>query len=70
MNKFKFILILTIIILLGYSIYSQNDSIKESPWKFSGITALNISQINFTNWAAGGDNSINSNSFIKLSANQ
>ncbi len=67
-TKKLFYIIGVLLTFFNLKITAQQDSIK-SNWKFSGITALNISQISFSNWAAGGDNSINGNSFAKLSAN-
>ncbi len=66
--KRTLIIIGVLLTFFNLSITAQQDTIK-SNWKFSGITALNISQISFSNWAAGGDNSINGNTFAKISAN-
>lgn len=50
--------ILTIfIILFCVTIYSQTDSLKQG-WTPLGVAGLNLSQISFTNWSQGGDNSI------------
>ena len=37
-------------------------------WKFHGLTALNISQVGLTNWAAGGQSSIALNGLVSLTA--
>ncbi len=38
-------------------------------WKRGGIIGLNFSQASFTNWAAGGENSISLNSILSVFAN-
>jgi hypothetical protein len=38
-------------------------------WKNSGVFSLNMSQATFTNWAAGGQNSVALNGLINLTAN-
>lgn len=38
-------------------------------WNKGGDIALNFSQVSFTNWAAGGDNSIGINGMLNLFAN-
>ncbi|MBK8927540.1 MAG: DUF3078 domain-containing protein [Crocinitomicaceae bacterium] len=38
-------------------------------WKKGGLTALNISQVGLTNWAAGGQSSIALNGIVSLYAN-
>ncbi|MFI5164422.1 MAG: DUF3078 domain-containing protein [Bacteroidia bacterium] len=38
-------------------------------WKKGGMVSLSFSQISFTNWAAGGQNSFSGNSFVHLFAN-
>ncbi len=43
------------------------DSVK--PWNISGTGNLAFSQAAFSNWAAGGENSIGLNTFINLKAN-
>jgi len=37
-------------------------------WKFHGLTALNISQVGLTNWAAGGQSSLALNGIVSLTA--
>lgn len=46
---------------------AQEDTTKN--WKRGGVFSLNASQVLFTNWAAGGENSVSGNSFINLFAN-
>lgn len=50
------------------SLFSQEkDTIK--PWITGGVFSLNLAQSSFTNWAAGGQNSVALNGLINLSAN-
>jgi hypothetical protein len=58
------------IILSWYcsSAFSQDaDTVKY--WKTGGVFSLNIAQSSFTNWAAGGQNSLALNGLINLNAN-
>jgi hypothetical protein len=71
--------ILPLIIILPLTVYSQvtdvekqlreqkADSIKG--WKTGGIITLNFSQTSFTNWAAGGQNSVAGNALFSVFAN-
>jgi len=45
----------------------EQDSIKN--WKKSGVFSLNLAQSSFSNWAAGGQNSVSLNGLINLAAN-
>ncbi len=81
----KFISILAIGLLFLNSAYSQiNDmrAISEqvsnvstgkvdsvSKWKTGGVVSVNLAQSSFTNWSAGGENSISINSLVSLFAN-
>lgn len=47
---------------------SAQEPAADTLWKFSGTTALNLSQLSLSNWAAGGDNSLSGNALINLSA--
>lgn len=67
---------ITILVLTGIIIsnkaYSQedvviSDTIKD--WNIGGLISLNFSQSSFTNWVAGGDNSIGLSLFYKPYAN-
>lgn len=64
----KKIILGIISIALAFSVNAQTDSVV-SNWKKGGMVSLNASQVSFTNWAAGGQNSIAANSFINLFAN-
>ncbi|MDD3859645.1 MAG: DUF3078 domain-containing protein [Bacteroidales bacterium] len=52
------------------SLFAQTDTTQStSNWKTGGMVSLNASQVSFTHWAAGGQNSISGNSFVNLFAN-
>lgn len=38
--------------------FAQNDSLSSGPWVAEGVTGLNVSQIAFSNWTQGGENSL------------
>lgn len=61
MKKTLLLLYILFIALVGMS---QNDT----TWKKGGKFALTFSQVAFTNWAAGGENSYGGNSFLNLFA--
>lgn len=66
--KKLFILALT---LLSLQVFAQENEETEAPikpWKTSGQTALTFSQVNLSNWAAGGENSYSLNGLINLKA--
>jgi hypothetical protein len=49
---------------------AQTDTTKVEPnWKVGGVVTLNVSQVSFTNWAAGGQNAVGGNAFVNLFAN-
>ncbi len=48
--------LLLLLLFTGISAFSQNDTIKN--WKFDGKASINFSQSYFSNWAAGGENSL------------
>lgn len=64
----KKIILATFAIVVAFSVNAQTDTIK-SNWKTGGMLSLNASQVSFTNWAAGGQNSLAANSFVNLFAN-
>jgi len=69
MSKIKFFA--TVILLLLFSFYLRAEEVPDTVkgWKTGGVLSLTGSQISFTNWAAGGENSVSVNSFINLFAN-
>jgi hypothetical protein len=64
----KKIILVACIVSIGIASTAQTDTTKQN-WKIGGAMAFNASQISFTNWAAGGQNSIAANSFVHLFAN-
>lgn len=64
----KIILISVAIFVCISIIASEEDSIKKN-WDLKGMVSLNVSQVSFKNWSAGGINSISYNSFLNLQAN-
>ena len=69
MSKIKFFA--TVILLLLFSFYLRAEEVPDTVkgWKTGGVLSLTGSQISFTNWAAGGENSVSVNSFINLFTN-
>jgi hypothetical protein len=66
----KNFLFLSIFIFIFGVLNAQSDSTQVvSNWKTGGMVSLNASQISFTHWAAGGQNSISGNSYVNLFAN-
>ena len=60
------ITILTVL-TINTAIFAQTDSTKN--WKTGGDVGFNTSQVGFTNWAQGGQNSIAGMTFLHLHAN-
>jgi len=58
--------LITVIILsiVGSALFAQNDT---TYWKSEGDFTLNFNQVSFTNWSAGGDNSVSGVSFLNYS---
>jgi len=50
--------ILFLSLIFSTFVAAQTDSTQTGPWSASGVTGLNISQIAFSNWSQGGENSI------------
>lgn len=65
------IIIISIIFISGIAISQDEVETKseKGTWKTKGNIALNANQTSFTNWAAGGDNSLSGNTFLNYSAN-
>ena len=63
----KQIYIALMAITLSLGAIAQSDS--TSKWTRNGDISLNFNQINFTNWAAGGDNSISGVGLFNYEAN-
>ncbi|GJQ62033.1 MAG: hypothetical protein SCALA702_10860 [Melioribacteraceae bacterium] len=46
------------LLFLSTLLFAQEDSTATGPWTASGVTGLNVSQIAFSNWSQGGENSL------------
>lgn len=64
----KNFLLLSLMLSFSLSMFSQDKPAK-GEWKKGGMMSLTASQVSFTNWAAGGQNSIAANAFVNLFAN-
>ncbi|HNT92296.1 MAG: DUF3078 domain-containing protein [Bacteroidales bacterium] len=66
---------ITIVLSLALALTGINpaafgqDADTTQGWHNSGVFSLNMSQANFTNWAAGGQNSLALNGLVNLGAN-
>jgi len=57
-----------LLVLVQPLVYGQDADTLEG-WHKSGVFSLNMAQASFTNWAAGGQNSVALNGLINLAAN-
>ncbi|MDL2241152.1 DUF3078 domain-containing protein [Bacteroidales bacterium OttesenSCG-928-K22] len=71
--KKNLILTLAFLCLLNVSLFAQDatpdTTAAPKKWDLGLTTSINFSQVTFTNWAAGGDNSFSLNSFVNTFAN-
>ncbi|MDR2084084.1 MAG: DUF3078 domain-containing protein [Bacteroidales bacterium] len=69
----KNLILASVICLISISTFAQDtqqdSTAVEKKWKFGLTTSINFSQVSFTNWAAGGSNSLSLNSFVNTFAN-
>jgi hypothetical protein len=69
----KLIFIIVVISIIGnldntlFAQEAKSDSVKN--WKSSGVFSLNAAQSSFTNWAAGGQNTVGLSGLINYTAN-
>ena len=61
--------LLTSCILLSLNVFSQTPLVKDTSWKSGGLIAVNFSQVNLSQWSAGGENTMSLNSSINLYSN-
>jgi hypothetical protein len=54
---------------IPFILSSQEADTVESFWSREGMVSLNVSQVSFRNWSAGGINSVSYNSFLNYKAN-
>jgi len=55
-------------LLFSVVIFAQQTADTIKPWKVTGLGSLSITQASFTNWSAGGENSVAGLALIKLYA--
>lgn len=67
----KKILLLLTVSMFSVSLFSQDDAAVDTTegWNIKGTLSLNIAQSSFTNWAAGGENSLSGNILFGGQAN-
>jgi hypothetical protein len=65
----KKIAILLIVLFIAWTMFAQDDEQPASNWKKGGDFTLNFSQLSFSNWSAGGKNSVSGVSLLNYSAN-
>lgn len=61
--------LILIVITCTLVLHAQEDADTVKYWKYGAVTSINFSQVSFTNWAAGGENSYAFNGLVNLSAN-
>jgi hypothetical protein len=64
--KHKFLLVLSTILFTGFAQGQTVDTVKY--WNFKGDLGLALSQVSYSNWAAGGQQSFSSNAMVNLFA--
>lgn len=66
----KSILFLSVILISMSGLALTKDTVKrDTAWKLGGMAGLNFGQASFTNWAAGGQNSVSVGALLTLKAN-
>ncbi|MBN1252368.1 MAG: DUF3078 domain-containing protein [Bacteroidales bacterium] len=55
--------------IININSFSQENEVPDSTlgWKFNGIGSFTFSQVSFSNWAAGGENSVSLNGLFAVS---
>ena len=72
MKNLKFIFLIIIFVFLNSNISNSQSPIKTDTvkyWDFNGNFGITFTQVSFTNWAKGGENSITGLTFANLFAN-
>ncbi|NCC74124.1 MAG: DUF3078 domain-containing protein [Sphingobacteriia bacterium] len=59
---------LMILLLFSLGVVAQEAEESKGPWKTSGITSLTLNQASFSNWSAGGENSVATMALFKFFA--
>lgn len=57
------------VLFTAVTLYAQEEEAPASNWKKGGDFTLNFSQVQFSNWAAGGKNSVSGVSLFNYAAN-
>lgn len=66
------ILLFTVLISFSISIFAQTENeskVLKEEWKKGGKVAITFNQSTFSNWVAGGENSLSANAFINYDFN-
>lgn len=61
--------LLVLIVIIPAFVWSQDTVPVIKPWVWTGITGINLNQASFSNWTAGGTNSVAFSALGKFSAN-
>lgn len=61
--------LLVLMLMIPVLVWSQDTAKVVKPWKYTGITGLNLNQASFSNWTAGGVNSVAFSVLGKFTAN-
>jgi len=64
MNKISLIVLLS-----SFSLFSQAQQKKDTLWTIDGQASVNFSQVSFSNWVAGGKNSVSGVGIFNINAN-
>lgn len=64
----KYILALTVL-FTSFSVFAQDTTQLDGPWKSSGMASLNFSQVSLSKWAQGGESSYAVNALSAFSIN-
>jgi hypothetical protein len=57
---------LIIALMFGVAAFAQDEEENDGPWKTSGLASFTVNQASFSNWSAGGDNSIATMALFKF----
>ncbi len=55
--------------LIGLNVIAQTPTVKDTSWKSGGFIGINFSQVNLSQWSAGGENSLSLNASVNLFSN-
>ena len=66
MRKIFTFLLLISFVTISFAQEEKAPEVPKGPWKPSGTLGINLSQISFTNWSKGGDNSLSWNNLLNM----